>query len=607
MSHTRHSGGAGGGRLSTPSGRVSASLPTKRGSASAFHTSLYIVKICTGAGLLGLPYAFQESGLIAGVLIVAFVSFLNAASCRLLIHCANALASSPTLSLPSSPSSPPSSDPFARLAYVTLGAWGVHVVHLSIVLTLCGAVSIYVITISTLAAPLLPSLPTPLLLLLLFLVLLPFSLIRDLSFLSFASLLGTLSYLLSFTLIFAYGLSTSTPSLPASSLIPHSSLSLLTTIGTLSFTLGVPVLTFAISDSMQQPHLFTRTMDLTMAIIALTFSLIGTCGVALFAHTQPHYNHDRHTHHHTSHASPSLHHYSMREGGGVGARGEEQGGWVGAVQPIILSNLPPTSALSLITQVLISITLLLTAPLSLAPALNLLESVLLPPPPSSSSPSPTDPESVALLSPSSHTTPHLYGGLAAHDPSHELYNHSSDDEEEEEEQVTTPLRKTGEEGGGRGRGSIVVKGRVKSMQSLDALSASPLTVSASPSPARVASPVGNGRVVGALGVQAGGRGVSRVMANGLRVVVLVCVFVVAWTVPCFTLVMSCIGLFTLSILCFVLPPVFYLRLRQLTDKEDEGGRATDPRWWAVYAWLFLATGVFCMVAGGVVVSQMKCE
>ena len=69
---------------------------------------------------------------------------------------------------------------------------------------------------------------------------------------------------------------------------------------------------------------------------------------------------------------------------------------------------------------------------------------------------------------------------------------------------------------------------------------------------------------------------------------LLAIFVVAFTVPCFTLIMACIGLFTLSILCFVLPPVFYLRLRWQQAVE---GKADDDGWWyAAYAWAFLGTG-----------------
>ena len=42
-------------------------MAEKSGSSTALQTGLYISKICTGAGLLGLPHAFQQSGIIAGV------------------------------------------------------------------------------------------------------------------------------------------------------------------------------------------------------------------------------------------------------------------------------------------------------------------------------------------------------------------------------------------------------------------------------------------------------------------------------------------------------------------------------------------------------------
>ena len=435
-------------------------------------------------------------------------------------------------------------------------------------------------------AQLLPQVSTLWLLLLLFCLLLPFTWFRDLSFLSFASVLGTASYIASFALIFAYGFSTAPLALPSSLLSPHSLLSLMTTIGTLSFTLGVPVLTFAIAESMQTPSHFTRVMDATMAVIAVVFSVIGVLGVGLFSVREAH------PHHHP--ASPSLHH---------GAHHHAARLLTEQVQPIILSNLPSSSTLSLVTQGLISVTLLLTAPLSLAPALNLLESIFArhssaPSSSHSAAASSSDSEHAALLSRGiAQEAPPSYGGL--HDLSHDLYNHSSDDEDDAHR---TPAK----------RASILVRGKVASHGSLDSLTTSPFTASSSPSPARVASPHNRRAAASTATVVVVPHVVveetSAATSSVMRVGVLGLIFVVAWTVPCFTLVMSIIGLVSLSLLCFVLPPVFYIRLegmREVKAEEGEGG------WWATaylcYAYCFLAVGVLCIAAGAVVISRQRCE
>ena len=522
---------------------------------------------------------------MCGMAIVFFVAFLNAASCRLLIHCADRLSSS---SSSASHSSPYASDAFAHLAYVTLGQWGVHLVHLSIVLTLCGAIAIYLITITTGATHFLPHISSLLVLAVLFLLLLPFAFLRDLSFLSFASVLGTASYAASFALIFAYGFSSSpSVSLPLEALSPRSSVSLLTTVGTLSFTLGIPVLTFAIAESMREPSQFTRVMDVTMAVIAVVFSCIGVLGVALFSVREVR----------ESSVSPSIHHHGQQHVVRL----------LHQVQPIILSNLPASSVLSVLTQLLISVTLLLTAPLSLAPALNLLESIFAPRTPlpsavvlpSTAAPSAAAEETAPLLvaSHASHTP--MYGGLVDH---HDLYNHSSD---EEEDSASAPAYTAK-------RGSVLVRGKVPSIASLDAItSSSPFTTSSVPSPARSPSSSSRNGIERA-SASASARASSAVpsmasalSSSALRVSALFAIFVVAFTVPCFTLIMACIGLFTLSILCFVLPPVFYLRLRRQQAVE---GKPDDDGWWyAAYAWAFLATGVICMGAGAIVVSRMHCE
>ena len=553
-------------------------LHDKHGTATALQTALYILKICTGAGLLGVPFAMQQAGLVAGTLIILAVAALNAASSRILLHCKESvLRYAP--SLPPEPSHQPH-DTFASLAFLTLGRWGVQLVHLSIVLTLCGAVSLYIITINSIASELLPRLSPLLVLVALFVLLLPFSLVHDLSFLSFASVLGTAAYLLSFVLIFTYGGSSSRQhfTLSADSLLPLSVVDVLSTFGVLSFSLGVPVLTFALQESMAQPERFASVMDATMAAVFVLLTTIGTLGVALFGTLS------------RSHSStpPSIHHQPGSGGSTLLLTHQ--------VRPIILSNLDPTSYVSLTVQLLIAVTLLLTAPLSLAPALNLLQSIAFGTPDAADANGHEHDERRRLLQYESDkqraSAPPggVYGGLLDH---HDLYNHSSDEEEEEARHAS---------GNGAKRENIVVRGKVPSISSLDSLASQPRSAAAAPShhssaaPSSAAFPTRSER---SLQLSS-----SAVRIGALRAVVLLCIVLVAFSVPCFTVIMSSIGLLTLSVLCFLLPPVFYLRLQRLgwvSVDEELGG------WYTYYCYAFLAMGVLCMLAGLVVVSQMHCE
>ena len=547
-------------------------LHDKHGTATAFQTALYILKICTGAGLLGVPFAMQQAGLIAGTVIILSVSALNAASSRILLHCKESV-------LRYAPSLPPTSahqphDTFASLAYLTLGQWGVRLVHVSIVLTLCGAVALYCITISTIAAQLFPHLSSLVVLLALFVVLLPFSLIHDLSFLSFASVLGTLAYLVSFVLIFIYGgTSNQHFTLSTDSLLPVSLVDVMSTFGVLSFSLGVPVLTFSLQESMSQPERFAHVMDGTMAAVFIILTTIGTLGVALFGTASQ-------TH---STLSPSIHHHSSTDTLQLTHQ----------VRPIILSNLDASSYISLVVQLLITVTLLLTAPLSLAPALNLLQSIAFGTSEVAVANGREDEERRRLLQydrekeRTSTTHGGQYGGVL--DP-HDLYNQSSDEEDDDRHSAHNGSKKE----------NIVVRGKVLSITSLDSIAHQPRSSASSASShssAASSGPTSPARPTIALSS-------SAVWVAALRVFVLLCIVLVAFSVPCFTVIMSSIGLLTLSILCFLLPPIFYLRLQRLgwvSVDEELGG------WYVWFCYAFLGVGVLCMLAGVVVVSQMRCE
>jgi hypothetical protein len=59
--------------LSTPTG--GASVPLKK--SGIFGTSSNLVNSIVGAGIIGIPYAFKQSGLVAGVVLLSLVAYMT--------------------------------------------------------------------------------------------------------------------------------------------------------------------------------------------------------------------------------------------------------------------------------------------------------------------------------------------------------------------------------------------------------------------------------------------------------------------------------------------------------------------------------------------------
>ena len=225
-------------------------------------------------------------------------------------------------------------DPFAALAHFTFGTTAVRIVRLSIVATLFGAVAVYIITVVTLLHQM-SNIQPIIIQLIMTIALIPAAVTRDLSFLAPASALGVVAYALAYVAIFVDGAKRQTDT--TAHIISHAFLAaphaatwsaVVDSFGVICFSMGLPVLTFQVQRSMTQPTAFMTVLNLTLTVVTALYVIIGAGGASLYANSA------------------------------IG------------VQSIILSNITQNSMTGTVIKGIVAVTLILTAPLSLVPALK---------------------------------------------------------------------------------------------------------------------------------------------------------------------------------------------------------------------------------------------
>ena len=166
-----------------------------------FDASVNLSKMCIGAGILALPYATVEGGLLSSGVLMLWVAVLNGFSCCMLLRSKKVLSEySDEDKIP-----PPSiSSTYAKLAYASCGWPGVYVVDASIILTLLGVCVTYTITFSQLMAEIWP-MPFNEHVLLFSLIVYPVCCVRNVSRLASFSFVGIIFLLLSVLVIVLYG------------------------------------------------------------------------------------------------------------------------------------------------------------------------------------------------------------------------------------------------------------------------------------------------------------------------------------------------------------------------------------------------------------------
>lgn len=417
-------------QLSTP---INPQITQRTGNATPVTCGLYIAKICTGAGLLGLPRVYYDSGVISASIMTIILVLLNIVSCRILIRCRDIMLvgkyhqhnhTAATVHYDMDYSN----DTYNQLAEYTLGTIGLRIVDISIIICLLGVVALYIITYCELMYEVINTINKLYYIVCALIFLLPFSLIRELNFLSFVSALSTISYVIAFICIFTYGyLYGHQESIQSIEFTKFgSSESLGRSFGMLTFSLGIPVMSLTLEEELQQPTKFHSILNRSMFVVCVSYITIGCIGCILFDH----------------------------------------------VHEIIISNLSNDSIITGAVKLMVAVTLLLSCPLSLSPALNLIE----------------------------HLCCHRFTNTDIHPQNHSVRSNTY--------------------------GAINNDTASKDHNTYHTVFTLP---------------------------------------NLARIVVLLIVTAIAFTIPCFQLLMSVLGCITFSLLCFILPSIMYIQLHRFGD------------------------------------------
>jgi amino acid permease len=272
--------------------------------SSVKDASINIAKVCIGTGMLALPFAVSQGGLLTGALGLAIIALWNDHASHLLYNLRARLHK----------------DTYASLAAHLFGRHAAVVVNICNIATLLGVITVYTITFAELLHD------TPLALsaggvttsswresLLCALLVLPLSFWRHLGALTRSSFLGLIFLIAGFGAIFYYGVlqygitglgtvlndegndvgagychtGSATPSASSSSLFfPDSADAASRYFGVAAFCYGIPPLQFSLQDSMTEPTLYPLAARRALLIVWFTYVVCGV-GIAFLYRCDP--------------------------------------------------------------------------------------------------------------------------------------------------------------------------------------------------------------------------------------------------------------------------------------------------------------------------------
>ena len=218
--------------------------------SSTLDAVVNLCKMCVGAGILALPYATVEGGLLTSALLMLLVAILNGFSCCMLLR-SKRVCSRYKMEVPAEISST-----YAKLAYYAWGWTGVIIIDTSIIITLLGVCVTYVITFAQLMGQII-DVPFAYHILLFGVIVYPICCVKNISRLAAFSFLGIIclvgsSLVILFYGYFAFGFPTdhSVPPGKGCPLLPKSLGGLLGYVGVATFCIDIVTPIFPIEESL---------------------------------------------------------------------------------------------------------------------------------------------------------------------------------------------------------------------------------------------------------------------------------------------------------------------------------------------------------------------
>jgi len=186
------------------------------------------------------------------------------------------------------PGPPPGTATYGRIAYSVFGLKGLHLIDLLIVLLLLGVVVAYMDAVVSFLSPTflttgVPALDT----LLVAIIITHLSCVSDVGRLAGLSESGLVAILLSFAVIFAYGLREMGPtagfnSLTDADLWPKDLEGLSSWFGVVAFGFGIVPIAYNVQEGMADPSKMSRATEWALGLVFLSYVLIGNGAAVLY-------------------------------------------------------------------------------------------------------------------------------------------------------------------------------------------------------------------------------------------------------------------------------------------------------------------------------------
>lgn len=241
------------------------------GQNSEFNAILLLLKSFVGTGVLFLPRAYLNGGMLFSNLVLLFVAILSYYCFVLLVTTRLRIEGS-----------------FGDMGGILYGKWMRNLILASIVISQIGFVAAYIVFTSENLQAFIKavtgcktSLSIPVLILIQMVIFLPFSLLRDIGKLGFTALIADAFILIGLAYLFYYDVFTlSTEGL--ADIIMFNKRDWTLFIGTAIFTFEGVGLIIPIQESMKHPEKFPRALLLVMVIITVLFTVMGAISYAAF-------------------------------------------------------------------------------------------------------------------------------------------------------------------------------------------------------------------------------------------------------------------------------------------------------------------------------------
>lgn len=291
------------------------------GNNSSLNAALLLLKSFVGTGVLFLPRAFLNGGMLFSSLVLLFVALLSFYCFILLVNTRNVVEAS-----------------FGEIGGILYGKWMRALILFSIVISQIGFVSAYtVFTAENLQAFVLAVskcktfMDIKFMVLMQLVIFLPLSLVRDIGKLGFTALVADAFIMLGLIYLYYYDIRTVVHHRGIADITLFNASTWTLFIGTAIFTFEGVGLIIPIQESMKRPQKFPQVLAIVMVIITVLFTSIGALSYAAYG---------------------------------------------SKTKTVVLLNMPQDSKMVNAVQFLYSAAILLSTPLQLFPAIRIMENEL---------------------------------------------------------------------------------------------------------------------------------------------------------------------------------------------------------------------------------------